>query len=36
MEEEKIIDFMMKKGFKNPESLSDKEKLKNLWMIYKS
>lgn len=36
MEEDKIIDFMKKKGIKNPESPSDKEKLKILGMIYKS
>jgi hypothetical protein len=36
MEEDKIIDFMKKKGIKNPEFPSDKEKLKILGMIYKS
>lgn len=36
MEEDIIIDFMKKKGIKNPESSSDKEKLKILGMIYKS
>jgi hypothetical protein len=36
MEEDKIIDLMMKKGIKNPEFPSDKEKLKILGKIYKS
>ncbi len=36
MEEDKIIDFLKKKGIKNPESPSDKDKLKILGMIYKS